>query len=121
MKEKMLGQFEFPVELKEKLVLLVVYQNRAPKILAKQYGLPNVHMLINWVRIYKKTLETGAVTLPPMVPKKHKDTAALKQRIKLLEKSLEKANVMIYGLNSMIDYAEKELKVPVRKKHGTKQ
>lgn len=121
MKEKMLEQFEFPVELKEKLVLLVVYQNRAPKILAKQYGLPNVHMLINWVRIYKKTLETGAVTLPPMVPKKHKDTAALKQRIKLLEKSLEKANVMIYGLNSMIDYAEKELKVPVRKKHGTKQ
>jgi transposase len=28
---------------------------------------------------------------------------------------------MIYGLNAMIDYAEKELKVPVRKKRGTKQ
>ncbi len=50
-----------------------------------------------------------------------KDTTALKQRIKQLEKSLEKANVMIYGLNAMIDYAEKELKVPLRKKHGTKQ
>jgi hypothetical protein len=37
-----------------------------------------------------------------------------------LEKALKKANVLIYGLNSMIDYAEKELKVPVRKKHGTK-
>ena len=37
-----------------------------------------------------------------------------------LEKALEKANVLIFGLNSMIDYAEKELKVPVRKKRGTK-
>jgi transposase len=38
-----------------------------------------------------------------------------------LEKSLEKANVFIYGLNAMIDYAEKELEVPIRKKPGTKQ
>lgn len=121
MKEKNLDQFEFSDELKEKLVLLVVYQNQSPKKLSKQYGLPNVYILSNWVRIYKKSLETGAVTLPLMVPKKRKDTVALKQRIKQLEKSLEKANVMIYGLNSMIDYAEKELKVPVRKKHGTKQ
>lgn len=121
MKEKTLSQFKFSDELKEKLVLLVVYQNQSPKMLAQQYQLPNVYILSNWVRIYKKSLETGAVTLPPMVPKKRRDTAALKQRIKQLEKSLEKANVMIYGLNSMIDFAEKELKVPVRKKHGTKQ
>jgi predicted RND superfamily exporter protein len=52
---------------------------------------------------------------------KRKDTKALKKRIKQLEKSLEKANVLIYGLNSMIDYAEKEMKVPIRKKPGTKQ
>ena len=50
-----------------------------------------------------------------MESQKRKDTAALKQRTKQLEESLEKANVMIYGLNSMIDYAEKELKVPLRK------
>ena len=113
MKEKNQEQFKFSAELKEKLILLVVYQNVSPKLVAKQYGLPNVHILINWVRIYKKAA--------PMTPPKRKDTTALKQRIKQLEKSLEKANVMIYGLNAMIDYAEKELKMPVRKKHGTKQ
>ncbi len=121
MKENIFNQFEFSEELKEKLVLLVVYQNQSSKDLAKHYGLPNVHILTNWVNQYKKTLEKGAVTLPPMEPKKRKDTVALTQRIKQLEKSLEKANVMIYGLNAMIDYAEKELNVPVRKKHGTKQ
>lgn len=121
MKAQMLEQFQFTDELKERLVLLVVFQNQSPKELAKKYGLPNVHILANWVRIYKRTLEKGAVTLVPMESKKRKDTPALQQRIKQLEKSLEKANVMIYGLNAMIDYAEKELKVPVRKKHGTKR
>lgn len=117
----MLSRFKFPDELKDKLTALVVFQNRSPKELAAEYGLPNVYVLVNWVRIYKKSLEGGAITLPPMEIKKKKDTPALKQRIKQLEKSLEKANVMIYGLNAMIDYAEKEMKVPVRKKHGTKQ
>ena len=121
MKEKMLSRFKFPNELKDKLTALVVYQNRNPKELVTEYGLPNVYMLVNWVRIYKKSLEGGAITLPQMEIKKKRDTPALKQRIKQLEKSLEKANVMIYGLNAMIDYAEKEMKVPVRKKHGTKQ
>ncbi len=114
-------RFEFSRKLKEKLILQVVYQNWSPKVLARQYSLPNVQMLNNWVRNYKKTLEKGAVTLPAMASNKRKDSAALQLRIKQLEKSLEKANVMIYGLNSMIDYAEKELKVPLRKKHGTKQ
>jgi transposase-like protein len=121
MKEKMLARFKFSDKLKEKLVTMVVYQNRHPKELARQYGLPNIHTLVNWVNIYKRTLDKGAITLPPMQAKKKKDTPALRQRIKQLEKSLEKANVMIYGLNAMIDYAEKELKVPLRKKHGTKQ
>jgi transposase-like protein len=121
MKEKTLDRFKFSDDLKEKLVMLVVYQNHPIKELSRQYGLPNAHILVNWVNAYKKSLEKGAITLPPMQPKDKKDTPALKQRIKQLEKSLEKANVMIYGLNAMIDYAEKELKVPVRKKPGTKQ
>jgi len=121
MKEKMLEQFEFPDDLKEKIIGLVLYKNQSVKEVAKKYELPNVHIISNWVRIYKKKLEKGAIILPPMENKKRKDTKALKQRVKLLEKSLAKANVLIYGLNSMIDYAEKELKVPVRKKPGTKQ
>jgi hypothetical protein len=70
--------------------------------------------------VYKQGLEKGAVSLPLMDPK-GTDSKALKAHIKQLEKALEKANVMIYGLNSMIDYAEKELKVAVRKKHGIKE
>lgn len=100
-----LDQFKFTDEFKEKLILLFVYHNHIPKSLVKKYRLPNSYILTNWVKIYKKTLEKGVVTLPPIQSQKRKDAAALKQRIKQLEKSLEKANVMIFGLNTMIDYA----------------
>src|ERR671913_510571 len=110
MKKKMLGRFEFSDKLKDQLVQLVMYKGADPKSLVKKYGLPHVNTLLNWVAIYKKTLEKGVVTLPVMEPTKRSDPKALKKRIKQLEKALEKANVMIYGLNTMIDYAEKELK-----------
>ena len=121
MKEKMLEQFAFSEKAKEEIIRLVLYQGQPAKMVAQKYSIPNIHIIANWVRIYKKKLEKGAVTLPTMQKPKRRDTVVLKKRIKQLEKSLEKANVLIYGLNSMIDYAEKELKVPVRKKPGTKQ
>ncbi len=59
----MLEKLSFTKEFKEKLVLMAVYQNHAPKDLAaKKYGLPNVHMLVNWVGIYKRALERGLVS-----------------------------------------------------------
>jgi transposase-like protein len=121
MEEKFLKQFEFNAQQRDRMVNLVLYQGWSAKKVAEKFHLPNTHMLSNWVREQKKKLEKGAVPLPKMQPRKRKDTKMLRQQIKQLEKSLEKANVMIYGLNAMIDYAEQELKVPLRKKHGTKQ
>ena len=121
MKEKMLEQFKFSEDLKEKIVSLVLYKKHTAKDVARMYDLPNVHIIANWIRIYKKNLEKGAIILPPMQKPKRRDTKILNKRIRQLEKSLEKANVLIYGLNGMIDYAEKEMKVSIRKKPGTKQ
>lgn len=45
MKEKMLEQFEFPDDLKEKIIGLGLYQNQPVKEVAKKYGLPNVHII----------------------------------------------------------------------------
>jgi hypothetical protein len=40
-----------------------------------------------------------------------KDTEALKRRIKDLEKALEKGNVLIYGLNIMIEPRENKVAI----------
>ncbi len=113
MKEKMLEQFAFSAEFKEKLVLLVMYRNQSVKEVTKSYNLPNNRILTNWINLYKKKLEKGAISVTALDSAKKKNPAALKQHIQQLEKALKKANVLIYGLNSMIDYAEKDLKVPV--------
>ena len=121
MKPEIKEPITFSEAFKEKLILLVMYQNQSAKEIAISYRLPNFHILLNWITNYKKKLEKGAITLATMDPKEKNDLLATKQRIKQLEKALEKANILIYGLNSMIDYAEKELKIPIRKKRVTKQ
>ncbi len=44
----------------------------------------------------------------------------LQKRIKELEKALETANLRAEGYELMIDIAEKELNIPIRKKFGAK-
>ena len=45
----------------------------------------------------------------------------LKERIKKLEKELEDANLRAEAYSTMIDIAEKQLKIKIRKKSNTKQ
>lgn len=53
-------------------------------------------------------------------PTDDKDPAELQRKIKELEKQLEMAKLKAEGYELMIDIAEKELKIPIRKKSGTK-
>jgi len=53
-------------------------------------------------------------------PKNHKDPFELEKRIKDLEKQLEVAELKAEGYELMVEIAEKELKIPIRKKFGTK-
>lgn len=48
------------------------------------------------------------------------DPITLQRRIKELEKQLENAQLKAEGFDLMIEIAEKELKIPIRKKSGTK-
>jgi hypothetical protein len=73
-----------------------MYQGADPKILTKRYRLPHIAALNNWIAICKKTLGKGAVPLTAMGKPKKPNGKTLQNRIK-------------------------ELKVPVRKKPGTKQ
>ncbi len=43
------------------------------------------------------------------------------ERIRQLERALEDANLKILGLETIINVAEKDLKIDIRKKPGTKQ
>lgn len=69
----------------------------------------------------KKFSEEIVVSLPLMSAKDRLDNKKLEDRIKQLEKELEIAQMKVAGYNMMIDIAEKEYKLEIRKKFGPKQ
>ena len=71
-----------------------------------------------WQERYSDELH---LSLQAMSSKNRANNAKLKQRIKELEKQLELAQMKDVAMNTMIDIAEKEYKLVIRKKSGPKQ
>lgn len=69
----------------------------------------------------KKYSEEIVVSLPLMNAKDRTDNKKLEERIKQLEKELELAQMKVTAYNIMIDIAEKDYKLDIRKKYGPKQ
>ncbi len=75
-------------------------------------------ILKRWQERYSDDLH---LSLSFMSSKERADNKQLEQRIKELEKQLEYAKMKDVALNTLIDVAEKELKISIRKKSGSKQ
>jgi len=71
-----------------------------------------------WQDRYSEQLH---VSLQDMSSKERADNKALEKRIKELEKQLELAQMKNVALNTMIDIAENDYKLEIRKKSGPKQ
>jgi hypothetical protein len=61
------------------------------------------------------------LTLPVMTEKERAKLDAAHKRMKELEKQLEDAQMKNIALETMIDIAEEQLKISIRKKSGPKQ
>lgn len=75
-------------------------------------------VLKRWQERYSDELH---LSLSFMSSKERADNKKLEQRIKELEKQLEYAKMKDVALNTLIDVAETELKISIRKKSGSKQ
>ena len=74
--------------------------------------------LKKWQERYSDELH---VSLQAMNTKDRADNKQLEKRIKELEKQLELAKMKNIALNTMIDIAEQDYKLEIRKKSGPKQ
>lgn len=83
-----------------------------------KYGIAGNSTVLNWCRQYGKLKHEKKFTI---MKKMHRKEPSAEQRIEDLEKALEKAQLKIVGLESMIQIAEKELGIEIKKKSGTKQ
>ena len=69
----------------------------------------------------KKYASDIAVTLPDMTEKERQKLEALQNKVKQMEKHLEDAQMKNIALETMIDIAEEQLKIVIRKKSGPRQ
>lgn len=72
-------------------------------------------------KLTKKYGDQVPLTLPLMTEEEKKKLEKQQQRIKELEKQLEDAQIKNVALETLIDVAEKDLKIDIRKKPGAKQ
>jgi len=77
------------------------------------------HALIqSWRKKYASDIP---LTLPIMTEKEKQKVDALRLQLKAAEKLLEDAQMKNIALETMIDIAEEQLKISIRKKSGPKQ
>ena len=72
----------------------------------------------DWQRKYSQEI---VLSLPLMTAEERINIKKLEARTKELEKQLELAQMRLTAVNTMIDIAEKEYKLEIRKKSGPKQ
>jgi len=75
-------------------------------------------LLLSWRKKYASDIP---LTLPVMTEKEKQKVEALRAQLKAAEKQLEAAQMKNIALETLIDIAEEQLKIPIRKKSGPKQ
>lgn len=90
---------------------------------AEKYGLKGRDTVKEWVKALRKNGEIAPSTaiLTPMTEEEKQASDAKDRRIKELERQLEDERLRSLAFSTMIEVAEEELGVPIRKKSGSKQ
>lgn len=130
----------YPQELRE-LVVAEYFRGVPRKELARKYNISEASVISHWVRIFaggKRTLRLPNSSLRmPRTRKSNQtmDEATLKAEIRRLQKELshkdallreqskraERAELKNELLNMLVDTAEQEFQISIRKKSGPKQ
>ncbi len=109
----------FPVSFKRWLAREIESGNISVKEAIDRFNISkDISTIYDWVHLYGLGKE---LSLSMMTPKEKQDKLLLEKRIKELEKALEYAKLKNVAVETMIDVAEEQFKISIRKKAGPKQ
>jgi transposase-like protein len=124
-KKRTKSQNRYPEELKRKIAKEYLAGEASYGILAEEHGLANKGVVKEFVKWYRKKYELSDTTECAMPKNKESAPAVeeqtLQQQIKELKRQLALSELKVESLETMIDIAEDELKINIRKKSGAKQ
>ena len=106
--------------LQKRTVVTAIEQGRMSiKEAQTAYGVKNEKIIRNWLAQYKTEKVELCIITEPVMAKKNKPFSDA--QAEALQKALEEAELKIKALNTLIDVAEEQLKIDIRKKSGAKQ
>jgi len=125
------GKRHYPLEFKHAVIKEYLAGGIGHKALLRKYDIRINSGVVRWMRQlgYAEVpvkdgylLPTKPLSLPAKKTNKGQPSGALsqEQRIKELERQLEDEQIRSEAYRRMIEIAEKDLNIPIRKKSGTK-
>lgn len=115
----------YPEELKRKIAKEYLAGRASAGYLAEEHGLKNKSVVKEFVKWYRRKDELCVQNEDSMADKKASaDNAgepSAREQLKQLKRQLELSQLKVEALETMIDIAEKELQIDIRKKSGAKQ
>lgn len=118
------GNRRYAKSLKRKIAEEYLSGKFSYGVAAEEYGLKDKMVVKEFVKWYKRTLyleQMEGEKQPKDPPKQDSSTESpTKEQLRNLEQELAQAKLKIAGLETLIDIAEQELQIDIRKKSGTK-
>jgi transposase-like protein len=114
----------YPESLKREVVLEYLTTDCSKMYLCRKYGVGSRTIVDHWLKKYSNHSQDTPLKKPKETPlimaEDSLEIKRLKQRIQQLERELDDAKLLAKAYSLMIDTAEEELKIPIRKKFDTK-
>ena len=108
---------QYSDEFKMHVVYEYLNGDKSKEALRREYGIRGGSAILNWIRKFE-----GVKSTKLLMGKNSKKTKEdLLKEIELLKKQLEYEKLRSVAFDTMIDVAEEELNISIRKKFGAKQ
>ena len=111
---------QFSHEIKIQVVQAYLSGNFTQKELMLKYNIRGKQCINNWIRKFVVEEPTNQTPMAKQV-KSNESESSIDLKIKRLEEELKREQFKTKALNTMIDIAERELKIDIRKKPGAKR
>ena len=111
-------------QVKRSIVRAVESRRLTIKEAQMTYGIRSASTIRKWMTQFQQENADLAIVKDCEMKKKkptHDNSTGNNQDIKALQKALEEAQLKVAALNTLIDVAEEQLKINIRKKPGAKQ
>lgn len=116
---------QFPDELKVQVVQEYLTTSMSQKELMQKYNIRGSSCITNWMHKFEMQAPSlQQIEIQRTMEKqsdRHPYEQELEAKIRKLEAQLEHEKFRTLALNTMIDIAERDLKISIRKKSGVKQ